>query len=1725
MTLPAIDLLSNPLVQRVGWALVHFLWQGAALAAALAVCLAVLRNRSAQVRWLLACAALGLMAACPPATAWLVAVEPAAVPPAAMSPPGAAAAAPELIPPAGPERLGPIAAGLPLGRDATAASSRPVLLPTVDEAPAAGSVEVSAGAAVAGDAPPPIPWHLAARRAMTPALPWLFVAWLLGVAAMLVWHVGGWLHLERVRRVGVQPVGQRIEEAFERLARRLRVSRPVRLVESALVSVPMVVGWLRPVVLLPACALAGLTPGELEAVLAHELAHVRRCDCLVRLLQAVVETLLFYHPAVWWVSRRIREESEHCCDEAAVGACGNRRGYARALARVAELGRRRPHLAAAADGGRLLPRIRRVLGVSPAGTDTMRSRVTAWLVLGVLVTGAGLLCVRASGGDEPGGETAAVEAPVPEVVEVDSLTALRKLAPVTIGERWQVRVALADAGAEAGPWKLLYCLATWVGEGEPSLDFKGEEPGAVLGPVFYRLAGEGLEPERSRAALASSAPREGLYCAVVPVAYKGRRELRVMASDTRLLMQRTLRVEEPAVCYWQELAVMRDHLVEDQPAFLVTCGKTFAALPMFDSQTPVWRIDGDRKVLSLGPERGLPGRVPMDLSFDLGAHAPQEELREGDVPAPLRLALRDDVLVINSPVEMLNWPDLHLLARWWVNNRPIVPQRSGGLRAIHLGRAIHYQDGMQLGFGLPACLGPLKVGDKVRLQVLYSPGGIIQLPSKDLGLDLVQRLATPRRDAAVVPLLSNPLEFVVTEAMLAQRAEAQADEPTADAVADEGGDEKPTVSFRVLRPDGTPLAGGKVLMRLYTRAGPDERPSTTGRKTLTTDADGRVAWPIETFGRWQMNVLAPGVGYVQTEEFDVPEGPEPPQVDLDLQPAPCSISGRATDAHSGKPVEGVSISCWESRRKYPGLPFEGATSDADGRWTLSTLPPGEWRMQIEMQGYRRKFVTATVNEERPAADLAVTLDPGAIVRGRVLKPDGTPLADTEVRVFLASYERNDESVSVHGTYKLTTDADGVFTPDAVEFGRWGLRVVVHGVGYAIVGPRDFRLGEQPEPITAQLRAGVRISGRVTNTDTGQPVEGALVTYNCRDYRNKQVPLEYVRTAADGTWSQSDLPPDAYQVGTQKGGYSRAGSGANAEVVVRQGEDVADIQLTLEPEAEVRGVVLGADGKTPLAGATVEYQGQARKVTADAEGRFSLTVSPRGAQTLTVEAPGYTRHSHVVAIPADKKVPEQQIVLSARGATLSGIVTNRESGKPMKDQTVMAVSARGGEHSLPGMWLDGDSFYQQRPEDFENYGEFKPTYRTTTGEDGRYRLENVAPGTYRVCLFPDYGKNVRTDRLTVSEGKDVEGIDLEATIRPKGFVTGRVFMPDGQPLASARGRLAVQSPGTNSGSIFSTDGTGRYYARMGKAGAHRVLIALDGYKLVDWQMELDPEAEVAGDVDFRLVAERHDASLSGRVLMPDGTTPAAGVLVTPLVTSGYYPGVTASAGVGEGVRYSFFGELGVRTGEDGSYRIEGLRPGKYGVHATPHKELSWGEAARPELRQCLPAMSDEMDVAESAQVTMADVTLGEGGSVVGLVLDARTGKPIAGARVRPHEDYQPGRGFRPFRNWRKQQRLPFSHFLPDVKTDDRGVFRIDGLRPAAYRLETQAQGYEYSWRDFMVEIQAGRSEEINIELKPQEDAKPPAQDDRAKPITAVPEGSNKTVAASAASTAAVSAGTP
>ena len=160
------------------------------------------------------------------------------------------------------------------------------------------------------------------------------MAWFAGAAACSLRLLMGFISVAALRRSRHAPVLTEWQHTLDRLIERMQVSRRVRLLPTDRVDSPSVIGWLRPVILAPVGVLSGLAPQQVEALLAHELAHVLRHDYLVNVLQGIAESLLFYHPAVWWISNQIRTEREHCCDDLAVGACGDVLVHARALAEL-----------------------------------------------------------------------------------------------------------------------------------------------------------------------------------------------------------------------------------------------------------------------------------------------------------------------------------------------------------------------------------------------------------------------------------------------------------------------------------------------------------------------------------------------------------------------------------------------------------------------------------------------------------------------------------------------------------------------------------------------------------------------------------------------------------------------------------------------------------------------------------------------------------------------------------------------------------------------------------------------------------------------------------------------------------------------------------------------------------------------------------------------------------------------------------------------------------------------------------------------------------------------------------------------------------------------------------------------------------------------------------------------------------------------------------------------
>ena len=196
-----------------------------------------------------------------------------------------------------------------------------------------------------------------------------------------------WWNARRWTFRALAPLPPPLDAAARALAARF-AARNVRFGASAHAASAYVFGWLRPVIVLPLAALGRLTEAEIEALLAHELAHVVRRDFLVNLLQTLAECVLFYHPAVWWVSARMREERELCCDDFAVAVCRDEVLYSNALLTLEELRMQLPlrQSVLAATGGRLGQRIRRLLAAPPAPVSATRFSLVPIVVAGALLT-------------------------------------------------------------------------------------------------------------------------------------------------------------------------------------------------------------------------------------------------------------------------------------------------------------------------------------------------------------------------------------------------------------------------------------------------------------------------------------------------------------------------------------------------------------------------------------------------------------------------------------------------------------------------------------------------------------------------------------------------------------------------------------------------------------------------------------------------------------------------------------------------------------------------------------------------------------------------------------------------------------------------------------------------------------------------------------------------------------------------------------------------------------------------------------------------------------------------------------------------------------------------------------------------------------------------------------------------------------------------------------------
>jgi TonB family protein len=449
----------TPLASAISGALIHFVWQGAIVGVSLSLALFGLRRRSPNSRYIISCVALAVLALMPLVTTWLLYSRPA------------------------PARSGAAAANV--------------------------SQVISAAAA---------PLQFRQTLWLNWLRVWALQLWSVGVLMFSMRLILGYKHTFTLRRRG-SPAGESVIGVVTRLTKIMGVQRKVRALMSSMVESPSVVGWLRPVILLPPATLMGLTSLQLEAIIAHEIAHIRRYDYLVNMVQMLVETLLFYHPAVWWTSKRMRLERELCCDDLAVRFCGNPLRYAKALTRLERLRLSTPNVAMASTGGPLLYRIQRLVGVN--GKEHGPSRLPALLAIGIGVLCLALNVTWVRGQDSPGvkvdlGSSSLIHrTPVryPEAVQKQGITGT-----VQLEVKLDATGNVSDARVLSGPEELrktaLESVLNWhftsdAARGTRQISISFSEQGQQVQVIEGQIARAKTVPTLEAPAIVLSAP-EGL---------------------------------------------------------------------------------------------------------------------------------------------------------------------------------------------------------------------------------------------------------------------------------------------------------------------------------------------------------------------------------------------------------------------------------------------------------------------------------------------------------------------------------------------------------------------------------------------------------------------------------------------------------------------------------------------------------------------------------------------------------------------------------------------------------------------------------------------------------------------------------------------------------------------------------------------------------------------------------------------------------------------------------------------------------------------------------------------------------------------------------------------------------------------------------------------------------------------------------------------------------------
>lgn len=1103
-------------IEALGWALLHSLWLGAICWLALEAALAWPGVKSPRVRGRLAGAALAVFVVAV-AVAYGGAVERGAEARAERSAEAKRAVGPVMVG----GTAEPAATGTRNGTDVTKGTDRTYVL----------HVEAEAGVVAAAE---PIGW----RERLRPVLPWLVGLWAAGVVIGLTRQARGWAGLRRLRRAELSPLPAEWAERFATLCARCAPGlRMPRIGETALVRVPQVVGGGAAAILLPAGFLAGLSPAQAEAIVAHELAHLVRRDFWLNALQTLAEALFFFHPAVFAMSGHIRRERERACDDFAVERTGDALGYAKALATLAGAWPATPALAA--DGhepGDLAARIGRVLG-RPA----RRARGARLAPGGLLVFAAAMAVYAGLFAASPKivAQVLTPEERVEVVREAVAETLPRQA--LTGGPRrysdGEIKI-ISELRTEDGsptPKTMWGNFATRNGDtgaGGSCGWFGGRAERSVRIGVVSLIA---VHQDWAPVAIFGVAPEPGATEVVVPtMTLRKGVPLRVKLSDEggNALVGVRVGVGVRPRGADSLSASYRDPLVSDAEGFIVlphadpAFAYTFtAALPgrqgtvrmienFTQEATVAWVLPLSRKIRGQVVEKGG-GEPVAGASVWLAGASGTEAVYGQNFDEP-PLATTD----AEGRFELPGWDDAGTYALRFAHPahaNALVGARPGEELRVELERGGHRLSGrlrvrtdraksfMQpprlsvtrwLSAGSSAWFAPDLVncelkpeGDGVyRFEFERLPSGEVDFSAHGVSSRARLTLRGDRLDLELT-MDDSRIEFAEgsPDALAAKAAEAALKEP-------ESQGPKRTVEIVVKPGDGG-------LVQVFSMAylvEPADLPKDYVSRYYKYEnvKDGRVSLPdVPVKAKVTLSPMYAATGYwIPYSRFEVPEGEGTYRHEIPAYPAGAAV----VDVRD---ADGLALA-------YDRLGLEGRdlfrSEDGAGRYsiedshiggtksraTLTTVPLGGRYRAVAQQGARvARSEWFTLNAARPRVDTTVRFAAGAPMLVRVRTADGKYVEGLRVALGYQSDE-----IDYVGTWSdtVSTGADGT--------GRFAEVTVDETVRYrlTVTPERDWQqqwivvAATRPEEWVLTLKPGLKLSGRVVD-GAGQPVSDAQVS--------------------------------------------------------------------------------------------------------------------------------------------------------------------------------------------------------------------------------------------------------------------------------------------------------------------------------------------------------------------------------------------------------------------------------------------------------------------------------------------------------------------------------------------------------------------------------------------------------------------------------------------------------